>query len=67
MSLIMLALVYFAFVTTTGLIVLLLGHDLLCHLLILQAESYWVAQDQSVGSMKTNCDEVTKCRSWSNF
>ena len=52
MAPIVMALVYFVVVTPTGLIMRLLGHDLLRHKIDRQAESYWIERNETVGSMK---------------
>jgi len=49
---IVMALVYFLTVLPTGLIMRLLGKDLLKIKLDKNAKSYWVARNKSVGSMK---------------
>ena len=52
MAPIVMALVYFVVVTPTGLVMRLLGHDLLRHTIDRQAESYWIDRNETVGSMK---------------
>jgi len=49
---IIMALIYFLAVLPTGLIVRLMGKDLLRQRLDKNAKSYWVERDQPVGSMK---------------
>ncbi len=49
---IVMALVYFIAVVPTGLIMRLMGKDLLQKKLNKKAKSYWIKRDQPVGSMK---------------
>jgi multisubunit Na+/H+ antiporter MnhB subunit len=52
MAPLVMALIYFAAVVPTGLIMSLLGHDLLRQRIDKSADSYWIDRTDDVGSMK---------------